>query len=147
MSCSRTRRFIAVPGNHDLDCDEALPISWNAMGKARQEEFFNFDAKGIKLRSARAAAFGAYTEFVKSKGIASVNPLEAPAQLHSDSCSGQEVRNRRVSYGLLLGQGKRAHRQAQGSDTGTTRSSRVARLGRRHRPDYFGPPPYWLVHA
>ena len=72
--------FVAVPGNHDLDCDVALPISWYGMGKARQEEFFNFDAKGMSLRSARAAAFKAYSGFVKSRGIISVNPLESPAQ-------------------------------------------------------------------
>jgi predicted MPP superfamily phosphohydrolase len=82
--------FVAVPGNHDLDCDVALPISWAGLGKIRQEDFFNFDSRGIKLRSTRAAAFGSYAEFVKGKEIASVNPLVSPAQLHSIDVRGRK---------------------------------------------------------
>jgi hypothetical protein len=59
----------------------------NAMGKARQEEFFNFDAKGIKLRIQLPWR---YIRVCKGKGITSVNPLEAPAQLHSIVVRGKK---------------------------------------------------------
>src|SRR6185436_3231946 len=32
----RAAKFIAVPGNHDLDCRKTLPPPWSALGAARQ---------------------------------------------------------------------------------------------------------------
>lgn len=73
--------FIAAPGNHDLDCDAALPALWSSLGAKRQEQFFQLGEGGRKVRSPRAIAFENYTNFVQKHEIHSVNPLEEPASL------------------------------------------------------------------
>lgn len=73
--------FIAAPGNHDLDCDAALPALWSALGAKRQEQFFQLGEGGRKVRGPRAVAFENYTNFVKKYVIHSANPLEEPAAL------------------------------------------------------------------
>lgn len=65
---------VAVPGNHDLDCNEGMPIAWDSLGSNRQEIFFHSDANSLKLRSARAAGFTQYSRFVQRNGIRSVDP-------------------------------------------------------------------------
>ncbi len=67
-------RFYAVPGNHDVDCDAALPIAWETIGDRNQEVFFSEDADGIKARRGRAVVFDSYWEFVQKNGIISPNP-------------------------------------------------------------------------
>lgn len=72
--------FIAVPGNHDLNCQVELPIHWKVLGPKRQEKFFHFDSIGVATRGSRARAFEAYRDFVKRSGIESVDPTLEPAR-------------------------------------------------------------------
>ncbi len=71
--------IVSVPGNHDLDCDEAYPISWTNLGAKRQEQFFETDDTGRKLRAARAEGFRAYAQFARSQGILSPDPTREVA--------------------------------------------------------------------
>lgn len=73
--------FVAVPGNHDLQCEVGIPPSWSNLGPARQEAFFNLDEKGRGIRHSRALAFSEYQAFCSRCGIISVDPTTAPAQL------------------------------------------------------------------
>lgn len=66
--------MIAVPGNHDLDCDAGCPLTWEDLGPSRQEAFFAETPKGQKLRSSRAAGFEQYALFCRSNGIQSFDP-------------------------------------------------------------------------
>ncbi|MCA1856631.1 metallophosphoesterase [Massilia oculi] len=73
--------FVAVPGNHDLDCDISCPLNWSGIGQSRQDIFFNLDSKGQQVRQGRASAFAEYSEFVQRANITSVDPLKVPAEL------------------------------------------------------------------
>lgn len=84
-------KFISVPGNHDLDCDVGVPLTWSGLGDVRQTNFFNFDAKGIALRSSRAAAFKEYSDFLAKSNVLGVDPLSAPAQTHSIEVRGRKI--------------------------------------------------------
>lgn len=79
-SCTHAA-FVAVPGNHDIDCDIGLPPAWKEIGKPRQEKFFNLDKEGMRVRASRAAAFSEYQAFVLRNDIHSVDPTKAPAAL------------------------------------------------------------------
>ena len=78
LSITKYAQFVAVPGNHDLDCDSTLPIIWSGLGKARQEEFWNFDDHGQRLRSNRASGFEAYTNFMQAENILGLDPTHEP---------------------------------------------------------------------
>jgi 3',5'-cyclic AMP phosphodiesterase CpdA len=39
-------KFISVPGNHDLDCQKALPCPWDSLDKDRQTKWFANDENG-----------------------------------------------------------------------------------------------------
>jgi hypothetical protein len=73
-------KILAVPGNHDLDCDIGLPISWETLGAKRQQEFFSSSTDGIRLRSQRAAAFAEYELFTKRTGILTCAPAQSVAE-------------------------------------------------------------------
>lgn len=64
----------AVPGNHDIDCDATLPISWETIGVRNQKIFFSENEEGVRIRIQRATAFNAYWTFVQKNGIISPNP-------------------------------------------------------------------------
>lgn len=66
----------AVPGNHDIDCDATLPISWQTIGSRNQKIFFSENEEGVKIRKHRACAFEAYWDFIEKNGIISPNPSE-----------------------------------------------------------------------
>ena len=66
--------YIAVPGNHDLDCDCSHPIAWNMLGRSRQEKFWESDEQGTSLRSARASGFQAFATFLDSNSIMGPDP-------------------------------------------------------------------------
>jgi len=83
--------FICVPGNHDLDCDIGIPPTWNGIGETRQLNFFNFDAKGVGIRSSRALAFKEYSEFLRKNNVLGVDPLHAPAQAHTIDIRGKKI--------------------------------------------------------
>ena len=69
----RSARIFTVPGNHDLDCDRALPVAWDALGSQRQSTFFSSTAQ--ILREPRTRAFEAYSKFVARNGIDGVDPV------------------------------------------------------------------------
>lgn len=68
--------FLSVPGNHDLDCNVSHPLTWNTLGKTRQDIFWNSDKDGIAVRAPRAAGFRAYSRFLKENAIQGPNPLD-----------------------------------------------------------------------
>lgn len=72
-------RFIAVPGNHDVDCDIGYPPTVTALGRRKSEEFFHLNEKGKRLRQLRAESFAAYSKFLTNANIEGVNPVEEPA--------------------------------------------------------------------
>jgi predicted phosphodiesterase len=72
--------FIAVPGNHDLDCNAAHPLSWATLDPKRQSKWFGNDSDGKQVRGPRDGAFAAYSAFVQQAGLASLDPLERCSQ-------------------------------------------------------------------
>lgn len=74
-----TATIYATPGNHDLDCDIEMPPVWKDMGRTRQERFFSTGDEGRRTRGSRAKAFTAYSDFIRTQGICSVDPLCEPA--------------------------------------------------------------------
>ena len=87
----RKARFIAVPGNHDVDCDEGYPPSVSTLGPKRSESFFHMDESGKKLRDATAGRLSAYSAFLKKEGIEGVDPIESPASLLNIESSSADV--------------------------------------------------------
>jgi predicted phosphodiesterase len=77
-------KVVAVPGNHDVDCDLSIPISWFTIGKRNQLAFFCEDESGLKAREQRALTFRAYEDFVKQNGIISPHPSCEVSLLISD---------------------------------------------------------------
>lgn len=74
--------MFAVPGNHDVDCERCLQVSWQGVAKRNQETFFVEDDAGKKLRANRAAVFEAYRDFVNANGIISPDPLAQVSLLY-----------------------------------------------------------------
>src|SRR4051812_1949334 len=37
----RSAKVVSTPGNHDLDCDTSLPITWDTVGASRKPVFFD----------------------------------------------------------------------------------------------------------
>jgi hypothetical protein len=77
-------KVFGVPGNHDVDCDKALPITWESIQKRNQELFFCEDDEGRKVRKFRASVFEDYWAFVLKNNIISPNPLEQVSIFYSD---------------------------------------------------------------
>ena len=67
--------YFAVPGNHDVDCDATLPITWDSIGIRNQHLFFNENEDGQKVRASRAVVFKNYWNFVSENNILSPNPM------------------------------------------------------------------------
>ena len=76
-------QFVAVPGNHDLDCEIEYPPIWKGLGPTRQERFFHLGPDGKRTRGTRTQAFTAYQEFVTTNQIISVDPTAEPASIHT----------------------------------------------------------------
>ena len=91
MSPFREARFIAVPGNHDVDCDLGYPPAVNTLGSKRSESFFHMDEAGKKLRKATAGRLSAYSDFLKSEEIEGVDPTDSPACLLDIESSSANV--------------------------------------------------------
>lgn len=78
-------KVFAVLGNHDVDCDQCLPISWEGIQKRNQDVIFLEDAAGKSARKSRVSVFEAYQDLVKENDIISANPLEQISVLHESS--------------------------------------------------------------
>lgn len=69
-------RVLCVPGNHDIDCDSVLPVTWDSLGKSRRAAYFTESDKGIAVRAPRAQGFSNFESFVRNNGIAAPMPTE-----------------------------------------------------------------------
>ena len=69
LEMTKESKFIAVPGNHDLNCSDTLPINWEGLGKTRQELFWNTDERGTNIRKNRSVGFREYAQFLKQCNI------------------------------------------------------------------------------
>ena len=74
LDTTKQAQFIAVPGNHDLDCDCSHPIVWSSLGEQRQKKFWESDPQGTALRSARAKGFRSFAEYLKAADILGPDP-------------------------------------------------------------------------
>jgi predicted MPP superfamily phosphohydrolase len=79
-ACS-SAQVIALPGNHDLDCNVTFPLSWDALGARRQMLFFAESAEGIQLREPRVRSFEAFRAWVRENGIIAPDPGKEVSRL------------------------------------------------------------------
>ena len=86
----RNARVVIVPGNHDLDVDVGTPLSWDRLGRKRQEQFFENTTRATHLREQRAKGFTEFSDLLMiSEQISGTNPLIEPgAIVEIDSRSG-----------------------------------------------------------
>lgn len=84
MPFMQNAKIFAAPGNHDVDCDIGLPISWNGIGKRNQTNFFYENDDGRKVRISRSKVFTAYWEFVQEYGIISPNPASEVTLIYDE---------------------------------------------------------------
>lgn len=90
----KSTRFVAVPGNHDVDCKLTYPPSLSTLGPQKSEQFFHLNETGRKLREMRSASFAAYSAFLSDASIEGVDPTEAPGSvvtIESDSTQIQLI--------------------------------------------------------
>ncbi len=85
-------KFIAVPGNHDMDCDSSIPITWSTIGQSRQKNFFDSGSPASKTRASKAISFKEYLAFTKRNGITTVNPLNEVATSISLTLGNGEIK-------------------------------------------------------
>jgi hypothetical protein len=69
-------RIIAVPGNHDIACNDVDPVQWKGIGNERRQHYFEETTSGVRVRAPRAKGFSAYTDFVRKNAIFSPQPGE-----------------------------------------------------------------------
>ncbi len=74
LGAFKESRFFAVPGNHDVDCEAADPISWEGIKNRNQLVFFLEDDLGIKARRHRSKIFANYRDFVIRNGFIGPDP-------------------------------------------------------------------------
>jgi len=74
-------QFFVVPGNHDVDCDEVLPISWDGI-KDRQSIFFSEDEDGRRLRKSRSPGFVHFSDFCVRNGLLGTRPANQVSAFH-----------------------------------------------------------------
>lgn len=75
LSALTDARIFAVPGNHDVDCEAADPITWDGIRTRKQAVFFNEDAAGKQARKNRSKVFTNYWDFVTRNDIYSPDPF------------------------------------------------------------------------
>ena len=78
-------KFFAVPGNHDVNCEDSFPISWNTIGARNQPNYFGENAAGRKLRIHRQSAFQHYFEFINSNNLIGPNLDHDLSLFHKNS--------------------------------------------------------------
>lgn len=87
----RDAKFVATPGNHDLDCDVGYPVNWANIGPKRQTTFFNLDELGRKTRAPRAAAFSSYSKFLQNNAIPALTPPWSPPGFSALRCAAMKL--------------------------------------------------------
>lgn len=68
--------LLMVPGNHDIDCDAALPCPWAELDRHRQTKWFANDSDGQRVRAPKMAGHSAYSNYLAQARLLGVNPLE-----------------------------------------------------------------------
>lgn len=81
MPATADAKYVATPGNHDLDCALTIPSPWSNLGKVRQSLFFQNSDKGRQVREPRARGFNEYARFCERNGIVTFDPIRGCAQL------------------------------------------------------------------
>lgn len=74
-------KLFAVPGNHDVFCDDVLPQSWDALAD-RQSAFFCEDPDGKRARQTRSIGLQKYWKWAEENKLLGPNPLEEVSKLH-----------------------------------------------------------------
>jgi hypothetical protein len=74
-------KFFAMPGNHDLCCDDALPIQWDHL-REKKSVFFCEDDGGVRTRKPLTGAFKEYRNFVAANGLLGPDPELEVCSLH-----------------------------------------------------------------
>lgn len=74
-------RFFVMPGNHDVCCDDALPIQWDQL-RDRKSIFFCEDDAGGRVRKPLTDAFKSYREFVAANNLLGPDPKVEVSSLH-----------------------------------------------------------------
>jgi calcineurin-like phosphoesterase family protein len=69
-------KVFAVPGNHDVECDAATPITWESIRQRNREVYFCEDDEGRKIRKPRSEVFRHYQAFIERNNIISPNSFE-----------------------------------------------------------------------
>jgi len=77
--------FFAVPGNHDVDCDKSLMVSWASLPDRQKVVFFQEDEDGIRVRRSRAMVFEDYRNFALTEGLIGPDPEKEVGIFHSDN--------------------------------------------------------------
>lgn len=78
-------KLFAVPGNHDVDCDSATPITWEGIKRRNQEIYFCENDEGRRVRKPRTDIFRNYWNFVERNHIISPNPFEEVCILQNEA--------------------------------------------------------------
>ncbi len=73
----------AVPGNHDVNCDIGVPVTWDILSSRKQDIFFAEDEDGKRIRKQRSEVFQAYCEFVEAHNIYSPDPRVEVSKLYN----------------------------------------------------------------
>ncbi len=76
-------QFVAVPGNHDVDCELSYPPSLSTLGPKKSEQFFYLNDIGRRIRKSRSASFAAYSDFLSNAFIEGVDPTQSPGSIIS----------------------------------------------------------------
>jgi hypothetical protein len=77
-------KIFAVPGNHDVDCDESTAIAWNSIGPRNHSIYFCENDEGKRVRKSRASVFRNYWDFAQRNKLISPNPFEEVSVLSAD---------------------------------------------------------------
>lgn len=77
-------KILAVPGNHDVDCDAASPITWDSIKERNQQIYFDEHDDGLRARRHRLQIFVNYADFVKRNNIFSPDPFSEVSRHFSD---------------------------------------------------------------
>lgn len=84
-------KVIAVPGNHDMDCDHEYPLDWGTLDTKVRHVFFQNTEDGRKMRARRKALFHEYSSFIERNNIQSVDPQYDISKLVRYDFNGLDV--------------------------------------------------------
>lgn len=74
-------KIFSVPGNHDIECNKTLPITWEILTN-RQSVFFSEDNDGLETRHARSIGFKNYSKWLNNNDLFGPDPLTEVSALH-----------------------------------------------------------------